>query len=185
MSRTSRRQCPHSDGEVNVLILLTNFAESRNEKPDTIRKYISRHKEDFDGHCSFCGTKMEIDDDAVAMLDLVYPLPKPIEIIEDTESRKELIKAQKLIIQLQQKISEQSLALAQAEATKMLLEDKEEQLKEKKDELEEKKNDLLQARQEIAFERARADTERIKADEVQKEIDRLKNRGLFDRILNK
>lgn len=34
--------------ELRTLILLTNFAESRNEKPDTIRKYISRHKGEFE-----------------------------------------------------------------------------------------------------------------------------------------
>lgn len=160
------------------MVLLTSFAESRNEKPDTIRKYISRHKEKFEGHCSFSGTKMEIDDEAMLMLDQVYPLPKPIEIIEDTESRKELIKAQKLIIQLQQKISEQSMALAKAEANKLLLEDKEEQLKEKKAE-------ILQIKAEISNEKARADVERARAEDAQKEIERLKNRSLFERILNK
>ncbi len=160
------------------MILLTNFAESRNEKPDTIRKYINRHKDEFEGHCSFCGTRMEIDDYAVKMLNQLYPLPKPVEIIEDTESRKELIKAQKLIIQLQQKISEQSLALAKAAANKILLEDKEEQLKEKRNELDE-------AKQEISFQRARADAEKAKAEEAQREIDRLKNRGLLERLLNK
>jgi len=104
---------------------------------------------------------------------------------QDTESRKELIKAQKLIIQLQQKISEQSLALAQAEATKILLEDKEEQLKEKRNELDEKKIELDEAKQEISSQRARADAEKAKAEEAQREIDRLKNRGLLERILNK
>ena len=107
------------------MILLTEFAVGRNERADTIRKYISRHKNEFEGHCSISGTKMELDDVAVELLDKVYPLPKPVEIIEDTESRNELLKTQKLVIQLQQKISEQSMALAQAEATKLLLEDKE------------------------------------------------------------
>ena len=185
-SRTSLGQCRYCEREeLRTLILLTNFAESRNEKPDTIRKYINRHKDEFEGHCSFCGTKMEIDDYAEKMLDQLYPLPKPVEIIEDTESRKELIKAQKLIIQLQQKISEQSLALAQAEATKILLEDKEEQLKEKRNELDEKKIELDEAKQEISSQRARADAEKAKAEEAQREIDRLKNRGLLERILNK
>ena len=167
------------------MILLTSFAESRNEKPDTIRKYISRHKDEFEGHCSFNGTKMELDNTAITILDEVYPLPKPIEIIEDTESRRELIKAQQLIIQLQQKISEQSMALAQAEATKLLLEDKEEQLKEKKDELAERKEEIARAKEEISVERQRADMERKKAEDVQREVDRLKNRGLLERILNK
>lgn len=174
------------------MILLTEFAAERNERADTIRKYISRHKNEFEGHCSFAGPKMELDDVAVELLDKVYPLPKPIEIIEDTESRKELLRAQKLIIQLQQKISDQSMALAQAEATKLLLEDKEEQLKEKKDEIEERKAELNLVKQEVAAERSRADAEReradaerIRAEEALKEVERLKNRSFFQRIFNK
>lgn len=174
------------------MILLTEFATGRNERADTIRKYISRHKNEFEGHCSFSGPKMELDDAAVELLDKVYPLPKPIEIIEDTESRKELLKAQKLIIQLQQKISDQSMALAQAEATKLLLEDKEEQLKEKKDEIEEQKAELNQVKQEMASERSRADAEReradaerVRAEEALKEVERLKSRSFFQRIFNK
>lgn len=174
------------------MILLTEFAEGRNERTDTIRKYISRHKNEFDGHCSFSGPKMELDEVAVELLDKVYPLPKPIEIVEDTESRKELLMAQKLIIQLQQKISDQAMALAQAEATKLLLEDKEEQLKEKKDEIEERKAELNLVKQEVAAERSRADAEReradaerIRAEEALKEVERLKSRSFFQRLFNK
>lgn len=174
------------------MILLTEFAVERNERADTIRKYISRHKNEFEGHCSISGTKMELDDVAVELLDKVYPLPKPVEIIEDTESRNELLKTQKLVIQLQQKISEQSMALAQAEAAKLLLEDKEEQLKEKKDEIEERKAELNLVKQEVAAERSRADAEReradaerIRAEEALKEVERLKSRSFFQRLFNK
>lgn len=51
-----------------------------------------------------------------------------VQVVEDTESREKLIQAQELIIQLQKKINEQSQLIAQAEATKMLLEDKQVQL---------------------------------------------------------
>lgn len=109
-------------------MLLIEFAESRNEKADTIRKYINRHKKEFEGLCSFSGAKMELNEKAVELLDKIYPLPRPIEIIEDTESRRKLIQLQEAYIQLQAKMVEATTQLAQAEATKLLLEDKEEQL---------------------------------------------------------
>ena len=62
------------------------------------------------------------------MLERQYPLPQMVQVVEDTESREKLIQAQELIIQLQKKINEQSQLIAQAEATKMLLEDKQVQL---------------------------------------------------------
>jgi predicted nuclease with TOPRIM domain len=62
------------------------------------------------------------------LLEKQYPLPQMIQVVEDTESREKLIQAQELIIQLQKKINEQSQLIAQAEATKMLLEDKQVQL---------------------------------------------------------
>jgi len=36
---------------------------------------------------------MLLDDVAVELLEEVYPLPKPIEVVEDTESRAKLIEA--------------------------------------------------------------------------------------------
>lgn len=72
------------------------------------------------------------------MLERQYPLPQMVQVVEDTESREKLIQAQELIIQLQKKINEQSQLIAQAEATKMLLEDKQVQL----DKMEAEKADL-------------------------------------------
>ena len=57
-----------------------------------------------------------------------YPLPAPVQIIEDTESRQKLIKAQELIIQLQGKLMDAQSQIAEAEATKILLEDKNTQI---------------------------------------------------------
>lgn len=167
------------------MILLTEFAESRNEKADTIRKYISRHKKEFEGHTSFSGTKMEIDDEAMNLLDKAYPLPKPVEIIEDTESRRKLVQAQELIIQMQQQMMDMQEKVAIAEATKALLEDKEQQLAAANKEKIELKNEILEKEKAIIEERNRTDAERQKKEEANEEIARLKGRGLIDRILNK
>lgn len=147
-----------SERKEKPLILLTKFAEIRQEKPDTVRKYISRHKEEFAGHTLSKDNKMLLDEVAVDILNEIYPLPKPVEIIEDTESRRKLIQAQELIIQLQNKIIEQSDKLALYEAQKQLLEDKERKIQEE------------QARADSEHEYALI--ERARADEKQAELEK-------------
>lgn len=109
------------------MISVTKFAEERNEKSDTIRKYINRHSEIAE-HTTMKEKNMMLDEVAVRMLEEIYPLPKPVEIIEDTESRLQLIKTQKLVIQLQNQLLEAQGKLAKAEATQLLLENKEKQI---------------------------------------------------------
>ena len=123
-------------------MILIEFAKSRNEKPDTIRKYINRHPEQFAGHISKSGNKMELDSVAQELLEEVYPLPRPVEVIVETESREELIRMQKLLIQAQQEMMRMQTLVAQAEAQKILLEDKESQLNEAREEIKELRAEL-------------------------------------------
>lgn len=123
-------------------MILNEFAKSRNEKPDTIRKYINRHPEQFAGHISKSGNKMELDSVAQELLEEVYPLPRPVEVIVDTESREELIRMQKLLIQAQQEMMRMQTLVAQAEAQKILLEDKESQLNDAREEIKELRAEL-------------------------------------------
>lgn len=115
------------------MISLSSFAKSREVSADTVATYIRRHKETFKGMTERQGNKMFLDDRAVELLEEVYPLPKPIEIIEDTESRQKLIMAQEYIIQLQAKMTEQATLLAKAESTQALLESKTTELAELKE----------------------------------------------------
>nr|WP_181365797.1 hypothetical protein [Butyrivibrio fibrisolvens]AAA99530.1 putative plasmid recombination protein [Butyrivibrio fibrisolvens]prf//2120283A recombination protein [Butyrivibrio fibrisolvens] len=108
---------------------ITEFAESRQVQPQAISRYIGRHPEKFNGHTEKKGKTVELDDIALEFLEKKYPLPAPVQIIEDTESRQKLIKAQELIIQLQGKLMDAQSQIAEAEATKMLLEDKNVQIK--------------------------------------------------------
>ena len=107
---------------------ITEFAESRQVQPQAISRYIGRHPEKFNGHTEKKGKTVELDDIAVELLEKKYPLPAPVQIIEDTESRQKLIKAQELIIQLQGKLMDAQSQIAEAEATKILLEDKNAQI---------------------------------------------------------
>lgn len=138
-----------------AILLLIDFARSRNEKTDTIRKYISRHKKEFEGHISFSGTKMEIDDEAYSLLDKVYPLQEQIQIVEDTEIRKNLMQAQELIIQLQMQMMEMQEKVALAKASKVLLEDREQQIAEMGAEKKELKEQIADKEKKIEDERAK------------------------------
>lgn len=119
-----------------MLVTITDFANARNEDRDTVNAYIRKHPE-IQKDVSRQGKNTVIDtlSEGYALLEKQYPLPQMVQIIEDTESREKLIKAQELIIQmqgkmaeLQDKVSEQSMIIATAEATKMLLEDKTKEL---------------------------------------------------------
>lgn len=112
-----------------MLVSIKDFSEERNVDNDTVNAYLRNHPE-IKQHTKRVRKNIVIDteSEAYALLEKQYPLPKMIQIVEDTESREKLLQAQELIIQLQKKINEQSQLIAQAEATKMLLEDKQVQL---------------------------------------------------------
>lgn len=105
-------------------MILKDFAKERNENPHTIATYIRRHPEEFEGHTEMKGNRLVLDDYALGLLDKVYPLPKPVEIIIDHESRDMLILAQNEISRLKDKMLEMQSQIALAEAAQMLLEDK-------------------------------------------------------------
>ena len=162
-----------------MYITISEFAESRKVDRDTINAWIRKHPEVNDS-CKMQGKDKIIDTtcEAYQILEKKYPLPQLVQIVEDTESRTKLIKAQELIIQMQGKmaelqdqISEQSMIIATAEATKVLLEDKEKQLKEKDEAL--------------SRERERADQERSRAEELQKELEKERNKTWWQKLRGK
>lgn len=152
------------------MILLTLFAEQRNEKPDTIRKYINRHMEEFEGHFEINGKQMELDEVAVELLEQKYPLPRPVQVVngvdpdEYADALKKISQLQEAVIKLQQARQEDLQKLAAAEATQILLEDKEEALRELKEEY---------------------GAERKKREEAEAQISKLKNRNLVERLFKK
>ncbi len=114
-----------------MVTTITDFARERNVEPDTVTTYIRRHPE-IQKFIITKGKKSAIDtlSDGYQMLEEQYPYPKPIQVVEDTESQKKLIKAQELIIQLQERLQEATTQIADAKAMQLLLEDREKQLAE-------------------------------------------------------
>ena len=146
---------------------ITEFAESRNVKSTTVYQYIQRHKETFKDHTKKIGNTAELDDEALGILDKVYPLPKPVQVIEgipEAEHLREIAEKDKEIQALQQKIIDMQRDYMEIK----------EQIG-----IQEGKLYLLDAKIE-ENQVVRAENEQLKAD-----LERIRSRSLFERILNK
>lgn len=166
------------------MILLTKFAESRNEKADTVRKYINRHKEQFEGHFEVNGHQMLIDEKAVEILGEVYPLPKLVEVVngvdpmEYAEVLKQKSDIQNELTSLQNLYREKIGLISQAEATMKLLEDKEKLV----EELKNANESLAEYNISLREENAKAN---LLCEMQEKELEKLKNRTFLERLLGK
>lgn len=110
------------------ILKIQEFIDGKNVSYDTVRKYIKRHaNKELKGHLGR-ENNIDLDDVAVEFLEKKYPNPTPIQIIEDTEVRKELYEAQKYIIELQKRVLEVSEKLAIAENQKLMLDLKEKEI---------------------------------------------------------
>jgi hypothetical protein len=154
---------------------ITDFAVSRGIQSQTVSIYIRRHFEEFKGHTKKNGKSVELDEIALQILEEQYPLPAPVQVIEDTESRQELIKVQKLVIQLQEKLNNATMQIAQAEATKMLLEDKEHQLAKAEERAERMEKRAEEIKRELTQE----------LDQVRLALETEKNKTWVDKLLKR
>lgn len=171
---------------------ITDFAQSRGEQPQTIRMYMSRHQELFEGHTTRNGKSVELDEEAIKILEEQYPLPEMVQIIRDPELEKELEWTRQQLnhtmtenSDLKSRIIEMTGIAARAEANQMMLEDKENQLAQTRERLD-KTEEKLEKKDEI-LEQMRAELEaaRRETEDAKREAEALKNRGLFARIFNK
>ena len=101
---------------------LKEFAEQRNVKPNTVAVYMKSHEKEFKGHTWLKNGRKWLDEDAIRLLEQKYPMPLPVQVIEDSEARKQLIEAQQLIIKLQQQLVEAAPAITLAEQNIKLIE---------------------------------------------------------------
>lgn len=53
--------------------------------------YMSRHQELFEGHTTRNGKSVELDEEAIKILEEQYPLPEMVQIIRDPELEKERV----------------------------------------------------------------------------------------------
>ncbi len=123
------------------LVSISDFASSRQQDRGTVAAWIRKHPEVDEG-CTMVGKDkcIDINSDAYRILDKQYPLPLPVEVVVDHESRdklleaqNQLLQAQKLITELYKQIGEKDKLIAQNESAQLLLEDKTKQLEEERE----------------------------------------------------
>lgn len=126
---------------------ITEFAKSRNIEPQAVSRYLNRHEE-LKKQCQKEGKNLLLTDDVLRVLDKKYPIPKPTIIMngvpeeEHRDALEKLLKAQELIIQLQNELTDQKLLQAENEAYRALLEDREHRAEEDAKEAKEKVAEL-------------------------------------------
>lgn len=149
---------------------IADFASQHNVQRDAVAQYIRRHPELFRGHTSTQGRKMILDEVAVELLHEKYPL-RPVEVVEDVATLRELAEAHKALAAAHAKIAELQGHAAALEATKLLLEDREMQLEEEKEARKSAESEVLRLSTENAATAA--------------ELERLRNRGFLERLFNR
>lgn len=188
---------------------VADFTRGRNVENQAITRYINRHPELFDGHVMKDGREIVLDDVALDILNEKYPLPQPIQIVEDTEARRQLIEAQQMIIKLQQQLVEAAPIIALAEHNQYLIsqmQQENEDLKSENAHLKETEvklkadNEFLQRTQLLCktYEKSLQEYDTLikttedslhmaeqRAEKLQEELDAERNKSWFQKLLGK
>lgn len=158
---------------------ITEFARSHGVEPQAVSRYLKRHEDTYKIHLTHQGREVLLDAPAVMMLEQgPYPQPKPVQLISgiDPEEHKRAIDERDAQIKhLTNRILEASDAVA-------MLKDELSNERVGRALIEQKATSEMEARQ-----RAQADAEAVKKEleEARAEIERLKHRGLLERLLNR
>ena len=168
---------------------VADFARGRNVENQAITRYINRHPELFDGHISKDGREIVLDDVALNILNEKYPLPQPIQIVEDIEARRQLIEAQKMIINLQQQLVEAAPKIAMAEHNQFLISQMQQEnddLKADNAELRKQKLDI-DKQYEIMIKENEDKLHLVeqRAEKLQAELDAERNKSWFQKLIGK
>lgn len=141
---------------------VTEFLKGREAERQAVTRYINRHEEIFKGHTERVGKELELDSVAVEELDKVYPIPKPVTIIngvpqeEHIKVQNELIMSQKTINELQSRLLEAQEQIAIGKAQELLLEDKTKRISELEAKEQADKEKIAELQEELAAERSKS-----------------------------
>ena len=109
------------------------------------------------------GKDVVLSETAIEILDKIYPLPSPVQVVIDHESRDQLIKTQATVIQLQKQINQQTGLVAEAKFQRYLLDQKDKELEEQRKLLDMRSQEIekLQANIKIEQDRSAAATAEV------------------------
>ena len=174
---------------------IKEFAESRGIEQQTVARYIARHPE-FSGHAKKDGKRVVLDDYAIHLLDAKYPAQ--VQVL-DPHLKDELLTAYKTISELQNQILQlKSLEIETAKQQALLDVSNRQiaQLQADSDrlqaDLDKSRADAINAKelaekadQMAADANSRADQAEVRAKAAEEELDQMKHRSFWQRLLNK
>ena len=170
------------------MISIAEYAKTRNISYEAARKQVVRYEEDLADHVTKQGRKQYLDDEAVRILDQ-HREPRPI-IIEDRNSELEQVLQENA--QLKKQLAEMAMLQKWYDDSHLLIDSYESNLKQLSTTVEELRIDRDTAMENLRQSQAEKDTATEKAHaaelevvELRSKMDRLKGRGLIQRILNK
>lgn len=190
-------------GDLEKKYRVSDFADSRGAKRDTVTTYIRRKAEEFEGHTEQKKDGLYFDDIAMGILDKRYPLPQPVEVVKDTRSLELLVaeqaktaKLQEELMALQKQMSEAQLKLTKVESEKLLLEDRtqryeaeskelQKKLDSQSQELKEKSEGLIEAQTKLDYVEQEKEREKERAEAAEEELERARNASFWQRLRGK
>jgi DNA repair exonuclease SbcCD ATPase subunit len=176
---------------------LKEFAESRGIDYSTLMQWLWRHPElrqqmGKKGKNYILAPESEV----YAELDKKYPMPRPVQVVQDEEARQALVEAQKKIEALQDRLLQASEQLRELEGTRLLLEQRNqelEQMKRREEDAREAAEKAVEAKRqaEETAREAKEETNRLRAEAAEAEraaeeakgrANKMENAGLLARI---
>lgn len=143
---------------------ITEFARERQVNPTVVNNYISKHRDELNDHMEKKGKYVFLDNWAIEFLGKRYPVPAPVPVVIDTESREKYLSALEEISRLKDKIIALEKEQSKAQATALLLAERSSELEAVRGQL----SDVQAQKQ-----------------EAEAEVERLRSRGFWARLTNR
>lgn len=143
---------------------ITEFAKERGINQHTVAQYIRRHPEIFSGHTTKIKKDLILDEKALAALDIKYPPQQVVIVTEDEELKAKYNKLQEEFIAVQ--AENNALHRERANHAELIAAAQ--------------ANELL-----ITHQDAEIGDLKARLEELEAENDKLKNRGIIARLLNR
>lgn len=111
---------------------IQEFIQGRNIKYATVFQYIKRNQDAFSGHIGK-SNNIELDDEAVRLLEKKYPFPEPVQVVQDPAARDKLLEVTEKYAAAMEKITlltEQNAQLLVIQSKQRFLEEENKNLTE-------------------------------------------------------
>ena len=97
------------------MVRIKDFAESHNVGDKAVSRWMKLHHIEYNRETG-------LTEEQIAILEKQYPLPQPIQIVEDTEARNKLLEVQNALILAQEALISAQAKISSLESEKLLIE---------------------------------------------------------------